>query len=48
MGQIVLLAKHIRGKGWKTLSIPCGESESYKKAVPGYKLGARSDSAQKQ
>lgn len=28
-GQIVLLAKHIRGKQWKTLSIPKGSSRAF-------------------
>jgi hypothetical protein len=27
--QIVLLAKHLKGTGWKTLSIPKGESEAF-------------------
>jgi hypothetical protein len=29
-GQIVFLAKHLRGSAWKTLSIPRGKSEEYK------------------
>ena len=33
-GQIVFLAKHLRSKEWKTLSIPRGKSESYKTAPP--------------
>lgn len=28
-GQIVFLARHLRGKGWQTLSIPRGESEKF-------------------
>ncbi len=28
-GQIVFLAKHLRSSGWKTLSIPRGESETF-------------------
>ena len=32
IGQIVLLAKHMRSSEWKTLSIPRGKSEEYKKA----------------
>ncbi len=28
-GQILLLAKHLRGKQWKTLSIPRGQSEAF-------------------
>jgi hypothetical protein len=34
VGQIVFLAKHLRSSDWKTLSIPRGESESYKTAPP--------------
>ncbi len=34
IGQIVFLAKHLRSKEWKTLSIPRGKSESYKTAPP--------------
>jgi hypothetical protein len=34
IGQIVFLAKHLRSKGWKTLSIPRGKSEEYKVAPP--------------
>ncbi|HYT75294.1 MAG TPA: DinB family protein [Vicinamibacterales bacterium] len=30
VGQIVLLAKHLRGSNWKTLSIPRGQSEDFK------------------
>jgi hypothetical protein len=30
IGQIVFLAKHLRSKEWKTLSIPRGKSEEYK------------------
>jgi hypothetical protein len=29
VNQIVLLAKHFRGAGWKSLSIPKGQSKSY-------------------
>ena len=29
IGQIVALAKHIKGESWKTLSIPRGKSEEY-------------------
>ena len=36
VGQIVLLAKHIRGAEWKSLSIPRGMSESYKKVSAGH------------
>ncbi len=34
IGQIVLLAKHARSVEWKTLSIPRGKSEEFKKVVP--------------
>lgn len=29
VGQIVLLAKHLRGSNWRTLSIPRGQSETF-------------------
>lgn len=32
IGQIVFLAKHLRSKEWKTLTIPRGKSEEYKVA----------------
>lgn len=34
VGQIVFLAKHLRGAQWQTLSIPRGKSEDYKTANP--------------
>jgi hypothetical protein len=34
IGQIVFLAKHLRSKEWKTLSIPRGKSEEYKVGDP--------------
>lgn len=34
IGQIVMLAKHLRSKEWKTLSIPRGKSEEFKKVAP--------------
>jgi len=34
IGQIVLLAKHLRSSEWKTLSIPRGKSEEYKWVTP--------------
>ena len=34
IGQIVLLAKHLRGGEWSTLSIPRGQSEKYKTVAP--------------
>jgi hypothetical protein len=33
-GQIVFIAKHLRGGKWKTLSIPRGKSEEFKTAAP--------------
>ena len=42
VGQIIFLAKHIRGGEWKTLSIPRGKSEEYKTISPGkYSKGLR-------
>jgi hypothetical protein len=40
IGQIVLLAKHWAGSGWKTLSIPRGQSEEFTR-----RLGERSKGA---
>jgi hypothetical protein len=34
IGQMVFLAKHLRSSEWKTLSIPRGKSEDYKKVAP--------------
>jgi hypothetical protein len=34
IGQIVFLAKHFRASEWKTLSIPRGKSEEFKKVAP--------------
>jgi hypothetical protein len=34
IGQIVFLAKHLRSSQWKTLSIPRGKSEEFKKVAP--------------
>ena len=34
IGQIVLLAKHLCSSKWKTLSIPRGKSEEFKKVAP--------------
>lgn len=40
IGQIIFLAKHLRGSNWKTLSIARGKSEDYKSAAPkSYKTG---------
>jgi hypothetical protein len=39
-GQIVFLAKHLRSKEWKTLSIPRGKSAEYKTGNPkGFSRG---------
>ena len=35
IGQIIFLAKHIRGAEWKSLSIPRDKSEEYKTQSPG-------------
>jgi hypothetical protein len=40
-GQIVLLAKHIRGKEWRTLTIPKGASQAFNAKMAG-KAAARS------
>ena len=38
IGQIVFLAKHFRGPGWKSLSIPKGQSEAFNaEAVKKYR-----------
>ena len=34
VGQIVFLAKHLRSSEWKTLTIPRGKSEEFKKVPP--------------
>ena len=34
VGQIVFLAKHLRSTEWKTLTIPRGKSEEFKKVAP--------------
>jgi len=34
IGQMILLAKHLRSSEWKTLSIPRGKSEEFKKVAP--------------
>jgi Protein of unknown function (DUF1572) len=38
-GQIVFLAKHLRSKEWKTLSIPRGRSEEFKMSKPTIEKG---------
>jgi hypothetical protein len=37
VGQIVLLAKHFRADGWKTLSIPRGQSSEWLSGPPAHK-----------
>ena len=39
IGQIVFLAKHLRSSEWKTLTIPRGKSEEFKKATPKFDRG---------
>jgi len=34
IGQLVFLAKHLRSSEWRTLSIPRGKSEEFKKVAP--------------
>src|ERR1700726_139080 len=34
IGQVVFLAKHLRSSEWKTLTIPRGKSEEFKKVAP--------------
>jgi Protein of unknown function (DUF1572) len=34
IGQMVFLAKHLRSSEWKTLTIPRGKSEEFKKVAP--------------
>ena len=43
IGQIVFLAKHLRSSEWKTLSIPRGKSEAFKKAPPKSNKGLPSE-----
>lgn len=35
VGQVVLLARHFAGPGWKTLSIPRGGSRTFRRVPPG-------------
>jgi hypothetical protein len=39
VGQIVFLAKHLKSSEWKSLSIPRGKSEEFKKAPPKSQKG---------
>ena len=36
VGQIVFLAKHLRGKEWKTLSVPRGKSEEFNQKMSAH------------
>jgi len=36
VGQIVFLAKHLRSSEWKSLTIPRGKSEDFKKVAPKF------------
>lgn len=44
-GQIVFLAKHLRSSEWKTLSIPRGKSEEFKKASGKFDKGLAREKA---
>jgi hypothetical protein len=39
VGQIVFLARHLVGAGWKTLSVPKGHSELFNEAPRAYLAG---------
>ncbi len=41
IGQIVFLAKHLKGNDWKTLSVPRGKSAEFNKAVSEGKASQR-------
>jgi hypothetical protein len=41
VGQIVFLAKHLRSREWKSLSIPRGKSEEINQRLAGRKAGPR-------
>ncbi len=43
VGQIVYLAKEMRGDGWRTLSIPKGKSEEYNRKATGETAAAHAD-----
>jgi hypothetical protein len=43
VGQIVLLAKHIRGRDWKTLSIPKGASRKFNEKMTAKAAARPSD-----
>ncbi len=33
MGQLVFLAKHLKGPDWQTLSIPRGQSQTFNRSM---------------
>lgn len=41
VGQIVFLAKHLKGRDWKTLSVPKGKSSDFNQAVAEGKASQR-------
>ena len=43
VGQIVYLAKELRGEGWRTLSIPKGKSEEYNRKATGETAAAHTE-----
>jgi hypothetical protein len=45
VGQIVLLAKHLRGDGWKYLSIPPGQSATYNQNPANEKPAAHAEAS---
>jgi hypothetical protein len=45
VGQMVFLAKHLRSSEWKTLSIPRGKSEEFKKASLKFDKGVPREKA---
>jgi hypothetical protein len=47
VGQIVYLAKELRGDGWRTLSIPKGKSEEYNQKATSETAAAHTDHLKK-
>jgi hypothetical protein len=41
IGQIVFLAKHLQSAHWKTLSVPRGKSEEFRRKVAAGKASQR-------
>jgi hypothetical protein len=48
VGQIVFLAKHLRSAGWKTLSVPRGQSEEFNRKMEERRKTAEAGSTSKQ